>query len=243
MRKLDRTRDFGTFRGHPYQPEGCDRVAAYQQDDRFFDVNDREIVPGVSLAAARARRRQADADTAEAAAELLAHAHKMQPALFKSMARILLGPKNIPAKKADIVAALEALLARSRAGAPSEDDEDAGEVPPAGKANGRKGVSFQSMAGARPAAPAPTTKPQPAKSAPPPQGKNGANVNLAAWGRGTENHTFNDIRTAIEERLGVSVTDAPAALETLIDKGLVAFKDARKDLLPPAVEVEDHEDA
>ena len=29
----------------------------------------------------------------------------------------------------------------------------------------------------------------------------------------------------------------------LIDKGVIAFKDARADLLPPAVEVEDHEDA
>jgi hypothetical protein len=33
-------------------------------------------------------------------------------------------------------------------------------------------------------------------------------------------------------------------LEALVDKGLVPFKEARTDLLPPAVgEVEDHQDA
>jgi hypothetical protein len=235
MRKLDRTREFGTFKGQPFVPPNGDRVAVYEQDGRLFDVHDREIVPGVSLAAARARRQQADEATAEAAAELLAHADKMQPALFKGMAKILLR-KSTPAKKADIMAALEEIVTRHKAGA-SIDGDDAGEIPPAAKApevNGHTAAPLSSIIGAKPAA-----KPQSAKPAP-----RGANVvDLAAWARGQKEYGFHDIRTAIEARLGVSVTDAPAALEALIDKGVIAFKDARTDLRPPPVEVEDHQDA
>jgi hypothetical protein len=241
MHKLNRTRPFGVYKGTPFIPPGGDRVAVYTQDDLMFDVNDRLIEPGVSLAAARARRRQVHEHDAEAAAELIAAADKMAPALWKSMAKILLGAKNTPAKKADIMAALKEIVARHKAGASIEDD-DAGEVAPAAKApevNGHTAAPLSSIIGAKPAA-----KPQPAKAPPPsPQRKGDANVNLAAWGRGKENYPFHDIRTAIEAHLGVSVTDAPAALEALIDKGVIAFKDARADLLPPPVEVEDHQDA
>ena len=130
----------------------------------MFDVNDREIVPGVSLAQAREQRRQANEYNAEAAAELLAHAGELSPAVFKSMAKILLGAKKCPSKKADIVAALEAMVAKSKASAPIEDEEaDApvqgdSAVSPAGKApeaNGHKG-----MTGAKP----PPTKPAPPPS-------------------------------------------------------------------------------
>ena len=41
------------------------------------------------------------------------------------------------------------------------------------------------------------------------------------------------MRKAIDVHLAVAVTDPRAALEALIDKGLVPFKEARADLLPP----------
>lgn len=161
----------------------------------------------------------------------------------------------MPREEADIVAALEGMPAKTKAGASIEDEEaDAGPVEgdrialPAAKApeaNGHEGVSFQSMIGAKPAATAPAAKPPPAKPAPPPspERKNGVNVELAAWGRGEKDYAFHELRTSIENRLGVAVTDAHAALEALIDKGVVAFKHARADLLPPPVEVEDQVDA
>jgi hypothetical protein len=251
MRKLDRTRPFGKYAGQAFIPPGGDRVACYTQDGSDFDVNDREIVPGVTLAQAREQSRQTNQYRAEAAAALVAERDKLPPAVFKSASRLVLGAKKCPAKKADIVAALKEVVARSKAGASGEDDEADEDKKPApaspetGKAiNGHKGVSFQSMAGAKPAGAAPGARPQPTKPAPPPppQAKKGANVDLVAWGRGDKDYAFTDVRTAIEERLAVSVTAPRAALEALIDKGLVPFEEARDDLLPKA-EVEDFQDA
>jgi hypothetical protein len=274
MRKLDRTQSFGTFKGQPFIPPGGDKIACYEQDGRHFDVNDREILPkGEKAAAENARRQQeetrkavdvaveaaelqvaqAAAETLEAANRLIEAADKMALSLLKSLARLILGP-HCPAKKAEIVAALKALVASHEAAAPMEDGEDVDAkpvradrtVPAAAKApkvNGHKGVSLQSMIDAKPEAPpraAPAAKPQPAKAAPPPAPQ----VNLTAWARGEAEYPFHDIRRSIEEFLGVAVTDMPAALEALIDKGVVAFKDARKDLRPPAaIEVEDQVDS
>jgi hypothetical protein len=49
MRRLDRSRPFGTFRGQPEIPEGCNRIAFYTQDDKLFDAHDWEIIRGVTL--------------------------------------------------------------------------------------------------------------------------------------------------------------------------------------------------
>jgi len=46
--KLDRTRSFGKVTPY-WQPPEFDRPAAFEQDGRFFDVHDREIVPGRPL--------------------------------------------------------------------------------------------------------------------------------------------------------------------------------------------------
>ena len=161
-----------------------------------------------------------------------------------------MGAKACPPKKADIVAALEGMVARSKAGASIEDEEADTRPKALPEVNGHKGLSFTGMTGGKPEAPriaAPAAKPPPAKPSPPPspERKKGVNVDLAAWGRGEKNYEFHDIRTSIENGLGIAITDAHAALEALIDKGVVAFKDARADLLPPppSVEVEDQVDA
>jgi hypothetical protein len=237
MRKLDRTRDFGTLKGEPFIPANGDRVAAYTQDDRFFDVNDKEIVPGLSLAEARVQRRQSDQRRIDAAAEVLPELDKLKPDALKVVGKVLLGVKTCPSKTEDIIAAIRK-LAGSKAGASL--DEEAGKAPAAGKAQANGHKSLQSMIGAKPA-PAAKVRPTP----PPPQPKkNSTSVDLAAWARGQKEYGFHDIRQGIEGRLGVAVTDRAAALEALVDKGLVPFKEARTDLLPPAVgEVEDHQDA
>lgn len=48
--RLDRTRSFGAIKGEAYTPAGCDRPAHFDQDGRYFDAQDREILPGQPLA-------------------------------------------------------------------------------------------------------------------------------------------------------------------------------------------------
>ena len=47
--KLDRTRSFARIVGELYTPADCDRPAHFQQDHRFFDSQDCEIVSGRPL--------------------------------------------------------------------------------------------------------------------------------------------------------------------------------------------------
>ena len=114
----------------------------------------------MSLAAARAQRRQAGEHQAEAAAALLTNSDKLPPAVFKGLAKLVLGAKKCPSKKSDILAALEAMLANGNAAAAAtmEDEADVDAkpaqadrtVPEAGTAsepNGYKGLSFGGMQG------------------------------------------------------------------------------------------------
>lgn len=141
MRKLDRSRDFGTFKGDPFIPPGCDRIALYTQDGRHFDAHDREIVAGESVDDARATSTEAPkaalkraaapsplvappasapaqgSTKAEPSAEILDVAQQLLASADKlplALLKNIAGPilgAGCPAKKAEIVAALKARIA------------------------------------------------------------------------------------------------------------------------------------
>jgi hypothetical protein len=216
VRTLDHSRPYGVIRGQPDIP-GCDRVPVYDQDGAMFDANGREIVPAKPLQATQevgqAPVRQ------QAATALLAHAGKLPAPVLKAMAGMVLGP-GCPTRKPQVLAALKAAAKPPE----PEPEEEVDERIDVGEAADEEDEHHEPINGA----PAPLP-------APPEQGP----VSLAAWARGQKEYGFGEVRKAIEKHLNCVVTDSAAALEVLIDKGVVPFKEARTDLTPPAIEIEE----
>lgn len=231
MRKLDRKRPFGKI-SPPYQQENFDRAAFYEQDGRFFDQHDREIVPGIPLAEQLAKvdaaagtesRHPLDhdgdgrpggslpagpVDSAMTPAELLRQADEMPWAQFRKQAKLIFGP-TCPASKEDIKRALQEAIAGMQT---------------------REKVRMERALDAPAAKKAEPPQAKPAAQAAP-QDKAATGVDLAAWGRGKQEYLFGDIRKAIRAQYNRVVTERRDALDLLIEQGVITAESARRDIV------------
>ncbi len=216
MQKLNQSRPFGRITP-PYPVPGTGRLAAYEQDGRFYDTHGALIsteppraapAPAAAVVAppvteaAPAAVEAVTADTAPVAppvappapeaqigpAELLAGASSMGWAKFRGEAQRILGAA-CPPSKSGIVAALEAMVSGN------------------------------------------TTVAQPPSTGPVnPDSPVIDGVDLAAWARGQKDYLFGDIQKALRKGYAKVVSERRDAVDFLVDEKVIAAAEARQDV-------------
>jgi len=215
MQKLNQTRPFGRITP-PYSVPGTGRLAAYEQEGRFYDAHMALISteppraaaptpapviapPPAEVSPAAVEAVMAPAEPAEPAAapapaaqmgpaELIAASHSMGWPKFRAEAQRVLGPA-CPPSKGGIIAALEAMVS---------------------------GVSTV----AQPASSGPVNPDSPVIDG----------IDLAAWARGQKEYLFGDIQKALRKGYSRQVHERVDAVNFLIDEKVIAADEARKDV-------------
>lgn len=211
--RLNRDRPFGKVTPPSVEP-GTDRAAFYAQDDKYFDVYDREIVPGVPapapsvpIVAAPAPAPVAVATETEAPATAPA-APVVTPVLTKpkekSIAEVLAGLESGALPWAAFRKEAKRILG---AACPAAKDATIAALR-AAQGNGGKPVEEPQQA------------PAPVKT------KSGTTIDLAGWGRNTEQYLFGDVRKAIQAKDAKVVSTVKDAIEHLIDTKVVTAQEA-----------------
>jgi len=230
MRRLDGKRAFGTVMP-PLQMPGCDRLVAFEQSGQYFDIHQRQVVPGQPLNPDDEAAHQVDDDRAHETgveesssdytmplSELIAQAPAMVFNRFKMLAREFLGD-NIHRTRQQISTQLKELARsrRARLAAVGTPRRKRARVLHAGDRSDRADE-----------APAPRTAP--AQPSAPDKGRNGTRVDLAPWARGEKEYPFGRVAEAIKEQYAMIVTGRREALVFLIDQEVIKADDARQDV-------------
>lgn len=203
MLKLNKSRSFGKISGEIFIPDGCDRPAHYEQDGKFFDAHEREIVAGETIKDYDADRDDGAAIPADlTVAGLLRESELLPWRKFQRYAQHVLGDE-CPATKMAIIEKLHEV----------QREFDA-------RAVARKGG--RPRKNAAPQAPDDQGK----KASAPSTG-----VDLAAWGRGQREYLWGEVRKAIKTTYGRNTQERDDAVEFLVTEGIITAAEARKDVL------------
>jgi hypothetical protein len=209
MQKLNRSKPFG-YVTPPMTEADMDRAAFYDQDGRLFDAHDREIVRGVALVAEKAAPAPAPAAKSQPAAKA-ATAEASEPAVETAPA------DAPPALSLDEVIA--AVTTMPWAGWHKQAKRILGDACPGGKRDTLDALNEKLKEEHQP-----NLQAQKAEAAAKPNGKD---LDLAAWGRGTQPYLFGEVRKAILARDNKMVTTQKDAVDHLIETRVITAAEAR----------------
>jgi len=203
--RLNFQKPFGKI-SPPYQPDGFDRAAYYEQDAQFFDAHGRQIIPGKPLSAEEAAKTPAEINDSEdllGVSELIAKIDRMSFTKFKNRAKKILGD-TCPNDREGIVAALKEALAKvqAREAARRKVEQKASEPAPAA------GLSWSAVSG-----------------------DDGTGINLAAWAAGKKDYLFSEVQKEIRTKHNKQISERRDAVDFVVELGLVESKDARTDFI------------
>lgn len=210
MLRFDKSRPYGEV-CPPFRPDGCDRVAMYDQGGNLFCAAGYQIIPGKPLKIEAPEAASAPETAAQMSVEqLLRDASSMAHAEFKKHAKAILGD-TCPGGKAAILESLKKHLAVYQA-------------KQAERQSRHKGLSWDAMTGG-----AESQDGEPPVAAPPVPPAAPGTIDLAAWGRGQREYLWAEVRKAIRAKYHTGVTQRRDAVNLLIDQGLIRAAEARAD--------------
>jgi hypothetical protein len=253
--KLNRDKPFGRISGTPFIPRDCTEVATYEQDGRFFNQFDEEIVPpgkqsrivpGVngeadrSLPSKAKSAAKAKAETAAKAGDAEKQATARKAQAEKNMAEQVATEQSTTKAKqtspeytaADLLAQCDSM---PWAMFNNEAKRVLGQTCPAGKdaiiAELRAAAEGAATRAARRSARyGKGEEAAPDSSAPPAQQPPAAGgIDLAMWAMGKQDYLWPHVRSAIRAKYSRVVEKRRDAVHLLVDEKLIPGNLARRD--------------